>query len=171
MKLKVQEYLETHNLEQLEEEHSLKVVQDGGLVLLGYKQIESSGANEIQNECRGLILENNTWNIVNFPFRRFFNFGEGFASKKLDWNKAVALEKLDGTLISLWNYKDKWHVSTRGMLYADGGVGDYGLTFRELFEEAVAEHGGFDEFVKDLDEDYTFCFELTSYKNRIVKDL
>jgi len=169
MELEVQKFLRRNpgnGLELLDTEQKLKVVEKGDLVLLGYKQIEASGANPIHNECRGLILEKGTWNIVSFPFRRFFNLGEGYATKNMNWDKATALEKLDGTLISLWNYKGEWRVSTRGTIDAEGQVGDFDMTFKELFMDAIKVP--FDEFTKGLDLSLNLCFELTSMKNRIV---
>jgi len=52
------------------------------------------------------------------------------------------------------------------MLYADGEVGDFGITFHDLFESAAK--GTVNEFAKDLLPNINLCFELTSLKNRIV---
>lgn len=55
------------------------------LVQLSYSQTESSMASPIVQECRGLILELDTWKVVSLPFFKFFNFGEGNA-EDLDWS-------------------------------------------------------------------------------------
>ena len=44
---------------------------------------------------------------------RFFNFSEN-PDEKFDWNNHNAEEKLDGSLILLFNYNNKWLVNTRG---------------------------------------------------------
>jgi hypothetical protein len=78
------------------------------LVSFKYNQIESPRNHPIVNECRGLILnEKDNWNVVSFPFYRFFNAEEGHAAD-IDWNTAVVQEKLDGcfsydTVIRLWD--------------------------------------------------------------------
>ena len=57
------------------------------LVQLSYSQIESSMASPVVQECRGLILEVDTWKLVSFPFRKFFNFAEKHAHE-IDWDTA-----------------------------------------------------------------------------------
>ena len=55
------------------------------LVQLHYQQTASNMALEVVQECRGLILEVGSWNIVSFPFKKFFNLGEKNAAR-LDWS-------------------------------------------------------------------------------------
>jgi len=69
------------------------------LVSFCYDTIESPRADPIIMESRGLILnEDDNWNIVAFPFTRFFNEGEFYAAP-IDWSTASVQEKVDGTLI------------------------------------------------------------------------
>jgi hypothetical protein len=53
------------------------------------------GLPEMQ-DCRGIILEKGTWNVMSLAFRKFFNAEEGNAHK-IDWKTAKILEKLDGS--------------------------------------------------------------------------
>lgn len=76
--LNVQQFLQTKSLEDLTAELGIRVTRHDQLplIILNYDQIESPKANEIVVECRGLVLEEGTWEIVARSFRRFFNFGE-----------------------------------------------------------------------------------------------
>jgi hypothetical protein len=51
-----------------------------------------------------VLDEKNDWQIVVFPYEKFFNFNETFAAK-LDWDEStVVTEKSDGSLMTLYYY-------------------------------------------------------------------
>lgn len=134
------------------------------LVQFKYNQIESPMGDPVVQECRGLILdERDNWAVVARPFDKFFNYGEGHAAA-IDWNTAKVQEKLDGSLIILYNYDEQWHFATSGTPDAGGEVNGYGFTFAELARKAYCLFGiglgGLSNF--------TFLFELTSKYNRII---
>jgi hypothetical protein len=141
------------------------------LVHLSYDQLESPKAHPIVLECRGLILdESNDWNIVAYPFSRFFNYGEPTASE-IDWRTARVQEKVDGSMLVMWFYDGMWNVSTKGSPDAGGQVGDFSLSFSELFwqtfEKTFPEINGsnIDQY---FDKNTTYVWELTSFMNRVV---
>ena len=81
MELEVQKFLRSnHTLYDLTDELGILVTEHPNpnvpLVSLKYSQINSPKHNEIVKECRGLVLEKDTWNVVAKPFKRFFNLGE-----------------------------------------------------------------------------------------------
>lgn len=92
---------------------------------------------------------------------------------KIDWSKAVAYEKVDGSLIKIYNHKGHWYVSTRGTAYAESDCMGYGVTFAELVYKAlgVANDAEFQVRCRlsDLWHGFTYIFELTSVENRVVK--
>ncbi len=56
---------------------------------------------KIVQQCRGIILdEANNWQIVSYPYDKFFNYEESYAPQ-LDWSTAKIFEKLDGSLMTL----------------------------------------------------------------------
>ena len=74
------------------------------LYILDYDMIEAPRHHPIVNECRGLILEENTWDVVCKPFNRFFNLGENPSNdKSFNWEHSTALDKEDGSLMNLEN--------------------------------------------------------------------
>ncbi len=134
------------------------------LVLLKYSQIDSPMAEPIVQECRGLILDEvDNWAIVSRSFKKFFNHGEGHATK-IDWTTAQVQEKLDGSLCVLYHYAGKWHVQTSGHPDAGGQVGSEGFTFADLFWRTFEAH----DYSLPGEEHACVAFELMSKWNRVV---
>jgi hypothetical protein len=118
-------------------------------------------------ECRGLMLSADlNWAVVARPFDRFFNLGETGASA-IDWSTARIQEKLDGTLMVLYHYANQWHVNTKNTPGANVAVGDWSITFAELFWRCWTNQYGLDA-LSVLNTDCTYCWELTSAFNRVV---
>ena len=133
-----------------------------------YDQIESSKIKDhpIVRESRGIILDRDaSWSVVARPFDRFFNWGENVTEVNFDWSSFVAQEKIDGSLMILYNYLGKWNVATKGSPDANGTIGDNSFTFAELFWETFKQQM---YSVSDLDPRNTYMFELTSKYNRVV---
>lgn len=183
----VQQYLLTHSLSDLETLHGVKarVCDRGHKVSLNYDQIEAKDEDPIAQECRGLILSPVLGSVQSVaplgetivlarPFQRFFNLGQGAAAPvDFDHPETRFYEKLDGTLTLLYfdPVVSEWHVATRSVPEANlpiDGFGDF--TFRTLFERAVVDTTGldFNSFVRFLDVQTTYIFELTTPLNRIV---
>lgn len=151
--------------------YNLKINWDDGFVLFKYSQINSDFNEKICREARGLILDStDNFKVVRFAFEKFFNLGEGFAAR-LDWDTAVATEKIDGSIMSVWFARGKWHLSTNGTIDAFkaelNGVGPY-KTFGELFE-SVLPLSRFSEFSNILAHQ-CYTFELVSPYNKVVID-
>lgn len=148
--------------------YNLKINWDDGFVLFKYNQINSDFNEKICREARGLILDStDNFKVVRFAFEKFFNLGESYAAK-LDWDSAVATEKIDGSIMSVWFARGKWHLSTNGTIDAFkaelGGIGPY-KTFGELFE-SVLPLSTFENYNKHR----CWTFELVSPYNKVVID-
>jgi T4 RnlA family RNA ligase len=162
----VQDFLRKQSLEKLKEYYGIKYTQhEDGRVILNYDQIESAKhkTNPIVRECRGLVLDsNNNWNLVARAFTRFFNLGETDDDKNFDWSSCTGFDKEDGSLILIYLWKDSVHLNTRGS-FGDGEVNSSGITWRELFSMACPKW-------QELNDRYTYCFELCSRYNKVVRD-
>ncbi len=152
--------------------YHITVTEKDSLALFKYSQLESDWNEPICRECRGLILEKGSWKIVRYAFDKFFNINESYAAE-IDWASATGTEKIDGSLISLFYYKDKWRVATNGMIDAyDAALSsnEKYKTYGELWEAAM--NSNYPDFMKDgiddLDPNCTYTFELVSPYNKVV---
>ncbi len=167
--LKVQQYLRAgHTLEDIQRDYALKTVrhrEHPNLVLFKYSMVDSPMGEELVQECRGLILdEKDNWRVISYPFKKFFNWGEGGAAN-IDWSTAKVQEKLDGSLIGVYWYDGQWHIQTSGMPDASGEVnGIKGYTFADLFQDIVWMRGYTLPKLKHV----CYMFELVSPLNRVV---
>jgi hypothetical protein len=166
--LHVQEYLlNGKTLEDLTVHFGIKVVKHpvDPLVILNYDQIESQKMLPIVMECRGLVLEIDTWKVVAKAFNRFFNAGEALEiTNKFVWEGSTALDKEDGSLILLYNYNGTWRVNTRGS-FAEYNIHECGKTWAEFFWEALGKTA--DEITAA--DDICLVFEFCSIWNKIVR--
>lgn len=152
--------------------YSIKISFDGNYTMLNYNQLDSDFSNPIVKECRGLILYHNDnkhnaeYVPVCIPFFKFFNYGESNADS-IDWDTAKVQEKIDGSLIKVWHYEGKWHISTNGTIDAHKSSLVQNMkykTFYDLFIDA-AKNSGLD--YDKLNEYCTYMFELVSPYNKV----
>lgn len=148
--------------------YNLKISWDDGFVLFKYNQINSDFNEPICLEARGLILDSlDNFKVVRVAFKKFFNLGESYAAH-IDWNTAVATEKIDGSIMTVWYARGKWRLSTNGTIDAFkaelSGAGPY-KTFGELFESVLPLSN-----FASCKHNFCFTFELVSPYNKIVID-
>jgi len=117
----------------------------------------------VVRESRGLILDSDhNWSVVSFPYIKFFNYGEKYAST-IDWSTASVYEKLDGSLATLYYYEGEWWVSSSGVPDATGRLQEKYI-FHELFWEIWEKN----EMTLPKDFDICFMFEMITIRNTIV---
>ena len=108
--------------------------------------------DEVTLSCRGLVFDDEG-NQVSYPFKKFFNIEE---NKHTPTNDFEIYEKVDGSLITVFNYNGEWVASSRGSFTS---------------EQAIAAQELFNRFKVDmLDPNATYLFELIAPWNRIVVD-
>ena len=169
--LAIQNYLRTHGLEKTIKDFSLKTREYEHKILLKYDQLVSPTLMALpeMQDCRGIILEKGTWNVMSLAFRKFFNSEESNAAK-IDWNTAHVLEKLDGTMIQVYyDWHDMtWYAGTTGTANGEGEVNNKnGTTFNDLFWDTLNNKYTFNECL--LNKDLIYVFELTTPYNIVVK--
>lgn len=140
-------------------------------VLLKYDQIFSDFSNEIVRECRGAIFRKNVddrWICVCRGFDKFMNFGQDGADT-IDWNSAIVMEKVDGSLIRCFWDNGKWHIATNGQIDAfETVIDDRGWTFGHLVYKALGGEYRFNKLTMLLDPNFTYMFELVSPMTQVV---
>ena len=118
----------------------------------------------VRRECRGLIFNTETGNLISHPYHKFFNAGE---KEETQLNKInlyephVVLEKLDGSMIRPIPTPEGFRLGTKA------GITDVAMN-AEVF---VADKSHYARFIhKCLSINVTPIFEWVSRKNRIVVD-
>ena len=144
------------------------------LVMFKYDQVRSDLSIPLVQECRGLILDAHTFDVVSFPFTKFFNYGEPLAAD-VDWGSAHVEAKIDGSIIKVVNMGGgNFLISTNGVIDAIkcSLPENYGRpfdTFGELFMEGLKFYGlGEGDFARLFKPGITYMFELTSPWNQVV---
>jgi RNA ligase len=118
----------------------------------------------IRRECRGLIFDTATGQLISRPYHKFFNAGEK-EETQLDkinlYEPHVVLEKLDGSMIRPIPTADGFHLATKA------GITDVAMNV-EVF---IADKPHYAQFInKCIQKGTTPIFEWCSRKNRIVID-
>jgi RNA ligase len=158
---------------------SFRVVEKDGLTYINYNMMGSDVFPAIvaeggrltdrinlraatRRECRGIVFDTKTGEIVSRPYHKFFNVGEreDMALEHIDVSRPhVVLEKLDGSMIR--------PLPTAGGIRwgTKMGITDVAM----LAEEFVADKPKYYDLVKTLDW-FTPLFEFGSRRSRIVVD-
>lgn len=103
--------------------------------------------------ARGLILNNETGEVVARPFPKFFNLSEHETNPGK--GKPEVYEKLDGSLGILYWWEDQPYFATRGSFNSD---------------QAQWAQGRLKEIPVSCNSEYTHLFEIIYPENRIVVD-
>jgi T4 RnlA family RNA ligase len=125
------------------------------LTIYNYSQATQYEAkwDEVTLSCRGLVFDE-AGNQVSHPFKKFFNIEE---NKHTPTEHFEIYEKVDGSLITVFNYNGEWVVSSRGSFTSDQAI-----AAQKLFKQLMN--------LDRIDERATYLFELIAPWNRIVVD-
>ena len=146
------------------------------MVVFKYDQTSSNFNEPFVRICRGLILDAHTFDVISFPFVKFFNYGECF-SDKIDWRTASVTSKIDGSIIKVVAFNNgQYLISTNSMIDAfkchlpeSVGSNCPFNSFGELFMEGMKFYGlGKEDFPRLFKPNKTYMFELTSPYNQVV---
>lgn len=115
--------------------------------------------NRVTLACRGLILNNQTGEVIARPWEKFFNFGQ--MDNRIESNAPVEVtDKMDGSLGILYRRPDgKAAIATRGSF-----ASEQAQHANKLWDIEYAMYHDFNEVI----EEYTFLFEIIYPENRIV---
>jgi len=101
-------------------------------------------------QTRGLVTDE-FGTIVARPFKKFFNMEEGKHTATTDFE---VLEKVDGSLGVVFNYKGEWMISTRGSFTSDQAIKG-----KEMLDGLKMDK---------VPHNLTYLFEIIYPENRIV---
>jgi hypothetical protein len=133
--------------------------------IYNYHPTKSPRGNSIVEECNGLIL-NKDAEIVSVSFPRIYSASEKCAPE-MEWERARAELRADGTLVVIFNYKDKWFIQTKTDVHAVEPMKKYKISIRigvitvldAMFED---KRGPFYPFENCGNRDLCYVFEFVS---------
>jgi len=141
------------------------VAEKEGYTVINYNVMMADTFDcNIRRECRGIIFDTATGDIIRRPFHKFFNVNERDETQDnvVDLSRPHAiLEKLDGSMIAPFVVNDQLIWGTK-----------MGATeVAEPVEDFVLLHENYSQFARFLiRRGYTPIFEWCSRKQRIVLD-
>lgn len=168
--LEIQKAIQNKSLNDVIEEFGLRIAYHPTLplIILNYSQVDSRPKNHpIVKEARSLVLDLDG-QLVSRSFPRFFNVGElPEEMESFNWNDFIVHEKCDGSLVSIFYYKNSWHVRTRGSWALDT------MQYQNFTWEAAILEGleienktKLDQY---LDRHLTYVCEFCSPYNKVVR--
>lgn len=95
------------------------------LIILNYtaKAQQNYHWNDVTEQCRGLIYNPMTLDVVALPFRKFYNHNETQAPNISGFEEITAYDKMDGSLGIVYMTPDGYlNVATRGSFTSDQAV-------------------------------------------------
>jgi hypothetical protein len=168
--LHVQDYLSSKSYDDLATELGIRLTrhETEPLVIVNYDQIDSPKTHPVVRECRGLVLNSTTNEIVARSFPRFFNWGEVQDEMKLfDFSDFCVQSKEDGSLVLLYHFNGQWRANTRGSFGLDT-MQFQRFTWQEGFCKAMGISDLADLEGK-LDPKLTYVCEFVSPWNKVVR--
>jgi RNA ligase len=115
--------------------------------------------DDVTEQCRGLIVDTISDEVLARPFRKFFNLNTSFRPETMEDNlptqKPRILEKLDGSLGIFYEKHGKVAIATRGSFHSDQAK-----WATRWYAENMGKHS--------WPEGYTPLFEIIYKENRIV---
>ena len=137
-----------------------KIVQNESLFMLKY--LLKMHSNDRIRKTRGIIIDKKTKKLVSYPLEGKILL-DTFKSN-IAWDDVVIEESIDGTLINMYYYNNKWNYSTNSTLHAKC-YWNSKRSFKELFIETL-ELYNFNK--KLLNKNYTYSFILCHPETRNV---
>lgn len=132
---------------------------NNNLILFNYSKEAFRGKGYTQAEilCRGLIINEQTGEIVARPFDKFFNYGENGISFGPTGKIVNVYEKIDGNLGILYRDNGLYKISTRGK-------------FRSEAASWATDYLNKNYDLTGLEEELTLIFEIISPLSKVIVD-
>jgi hypothetical protein len=148
-------------------EFNLKIKEDTDFptLFLIHTQDTSNFNVKLVNECNGLIMDKNTLEIVCYSFDKCSDSTTIFdASVIIDFDDLYIEKSLEGTLIRLYYYNNKWNLSTKKCIDASKSKWLSEKNFTQLFNECIQNYNIMD----NLNTSYCYSFIITHPENNII---
>jgi hypothetical protein len=147
-------------------------VEDG--LFLIYHKFDQSSKTDIERECRSIILDRETKQIISYSCDTPLTNADAMEHMLLNPQADKLITRCyEGTLLSVFTHNNKWYVSTRRCLNSDESVWGVDKTSHyTMFMDVLRSSGydNFDSFTDKLDNNKCYYFILIHYQNRNIVD-
>ncbi len=144
-------------------ELGLNAKKHGDLIIVKYDKDHKFSKEEYIRCSRGIIIDTNTKKIINASFEGGLDFDE--FKNKVNYKDVVIEKAIDGTMLNLYYYNDKWNISTKFSTNAFESKFRSNKTFGQLLSEVV------DIDTLKLDNKFSYSLLLQHIDNRIVSPI
>lgn len=133
---------------------------DLAIVNYTHKAQQNYHWNEVTEQCRGLIFNPRTLEVLKRPFRKFYNYDEPQAPRIQGNEEVVAYDKMDGSLGIIYRMPSgELGVATRGSFTSEQAV---------WATQWLQNHKAYPRFAFNTWDHITDVFEIVYSENRIV---
>ena len=125
--------------------------------------------NDLERECKSLIMDKNTLEVICYTYDDILynQDAKDYILRNGIENYEIQ-ECFEGTLLSFYYYRNKWHISTRSCLDARNSYWTSNKSYYELLLDAIGIT--FDEFTLHLKPENNYYFVLVHYENKNIVD-
>lgn len=145
---------------------SKEYVEDG--LMLVYHKFEQPIRNELERECRTLVIDTKTLKMVSCCENVRLN-QDGMEYMVANSTSPTIINTCyEGTLLSMFHHNNKWYVATRRCLNSSESIFNGDVSHFEMFEDVLrsTEYKNFDTFTEQLDKNNSYYFLLIHHKNK-----
>ena len=137
-----------------------------------YLKYNSLILNDYQRDCRSVIIDNN-YNIISYSYENLLENNDGINYllknnidlNNIDLNNIIITEAYEGTTISIFNYNDKWYLSTRKCINLNDSIDNpQFIMFNELLTKN--NYKNLDDFCNKLDKNNSYHYILIHHNNK-----
>jgi hypothetical protein len=133
------------------------------LIYLAFLE-DTNNITQLERECRSVILDSTTLKVISYSMDELYSEDEVLVTKLKDVPHKI-YECVEGTLLSVYYFNDKWNVSTRRCLDASKSTWLSQKSHYDLMMECVS-----DKFFEVLDKNRNYYFVLQHHENKGVVD-
>ena len=139
---------------------------DENMILL-YNRYESRNKSAVELECRSVIIDRSTFDIICYtcPTPIYNMDAVNYMMRHPEQNKEI-FQCYEGSLLSLFNYNNKWYLSSRRCLDSENSVVNQVSHYQMFMDVLKADnYETLNDFTKFLDTKYSYHFVLIHHKN------
>lgn len=140
-------------------------------ILLLYNKFENKNKNDLEMECRSVILNRTTFDIICYTCNTpIYNINAvNYLLKNSDIEKEI-FKCYEGTLMSMFYFNNKWYLSTRRCLDSQNSLWNDESHYNMFIETLNENDTNFEEFTENLNKDFCYYFILIHHKNKNLVD-